>query len=81
MPASGPLPRTASWSYVRLHYGHRGRRGNYSPKELDAWAERIRALEGDVLVYFNNDSDGVVVDMLVVIEDFAGLSIDDFDFK
>ena len=48
-------PRTASWSYIRLHYGHRGRRGNYSPKELDAWAQRIRALDGDVLVYFNND--------------------------
>jgi uncharacterized protein YecE (DUF72 family) len=53
-----PLPETpitASWSYIRLHYGHRGRRGNYSSKELDAWAQRIRALEGDVLAYFNND--------------------------
>jgi len=56
--ARRPLPDppvTASWSYVRLHYGHRGRRGNYGPSELDAWAERIRALPGDVLVYFNND--------------------------
>jgi hypothetical protein len=26
-------------------------------------------------------ADGSLVDMLVVIEDFAGLSIDDFDFK
>jgi len=26
-------------------------------------------------------TDGSLVDMLVVIEDFAGLSIDDFDFK
>jgi uncharacterized protein YecE (DUF72 family) len=48
-------PVTASWSYVRLHYGHRGRRGNYSATELDAWARRIRALDGDVLVYCNND--------------------------
>jgi uncharacterized protein YecE (DUF72 family) len=48
-------PRTASWSYVRFHYGHRGRRGNYGPKELDEWAERIGALPGDVLAYFNND--------------------------
>jgi uncharacterized protein YecE (DUF72 family) len=46
---------TASWSYVRLHYGHRGRRGNYSPSELDDWAARIRRLPGDVLVYLNND--------------------------
>jgi uncharacterized protein YecE (DUF72 family) len=48
-------PVTASWHYVRLHYGHRGRRGNYGPSELDAWARRIRALRGDVLAYFNND--------------------------
>jgi uncharacterized protein YecE (DUF72 family) len=48
-------PVTASWSYVRLHYGHRGRRGNYSPTELDAWAARIAALPGETLVYLNND--------------------------
>jgi uncharacterized protein YecE (DUF72 family) len=48
-------PRTASWSYVRLHYGHRGRRGNYGPSELDEWARRIDELRGDVLAYFNND--------------------------
>jgi uncharacterized protein YecE (DUF72 family) len=56
--ARRPLPETpvtASWSYVRLHYGHRGRRGNYSDRELDAWAGRIRELPGDVLVYLNND--------------------------
>ena len=48
-------PVTASWHYLRFHYGHRGRRGNYGPSELDAWARRIRALRGDVLAYFNND--------------------------
>jgi len=51
-------PSPASWSYVRLHYGRRGRDGNYGPKELDAWAETIaaRARGGDdVLVYCNND--------------------------
>jgi uncharacterized protein YecE (DUF72 family) len=48
-------PQTASWSYVRFHYGHRGRRGNYSPTELDEWARRIGRLQGDVLAYFNND--------------------------
>ncbi len=56
--ARRPLPEepvTASWSYVRLHYGRRGRRGNYSATELDAWAGRIRALPGDALVYLNND--------------------------
>ena len=47
---------TASWSYVRFHYGHRGRRGQLQP---DASSTRgrgaIRGLRGDVLAYFNND--------------------------
>jgi uncharacterized protein YecE (DUF72 family) len=51
---------TASWRYVRLHYGSRGRRGNYSLRELEVWAERLhrwRASER-VFVYFNNDWEG-----------------------
>ena len=48
-------PRTASWSFIRFHFGHRGRRGNYSATELDEWAERVRGMRGDVLAYFNND--------------------------
>ena len=48
-------PQTASWSYVRFHFGHRGRRGNYSATELDEWARRLGRLRGDVLAYFNND--------------------------
>jgi uncharacterized protein YecE (DUF72 family) len=44
---------------VRLHYGRRGRNGNYSATELDSWADRIadwlRTGTGDVYVYFNND--------------------------
>jgi uncharacterized protein YecE (DUF72 family) len=54
-------PSPASWSFVRLHYGHRGRNGNYGPKELDAWAAEIdaRARAGaDVFVYCNNDWSG-----------------------
>src|SRR2546421_7155704 len=48
---------TADWTFVRFHYGHRGRRGNYSDSELEEWAQRIerwrRSVE--VFVYFNND--------------------------
>ena len=51
-------PSPASWSYVRFHYGHRGRDGNYGPSELDEWAERIRRMRGDVYAYFNNDWSG-----------------------
>jgi uncharacterized protein YecE (DUF72 family) len=48
---------TAGWRFVRFHYGARGRRGNYSERELDCWAERIRRwlAGGDVFAYFNND--------------------------
>jgi uncharacterized protein YecE (DUF72 family) len=48
---------TADFGYVRFHHGRRGRRGNYSPLELDQWAERIRrwSRRAPMLVYFNND--------------------------
>jgi uncharacterized protein YecE (DUF72 family) len=48
---------TAAWTFVRFHYGSRGRRGNYSETELREWAGRLRAwsAEVDVFAYFNND--------------------------
>jgi uncharacterized protein YecE (DUF72 family) len=48
---------TASWRYVRFHYGSRGRGGNYSRGELETWAQRLHrwSREGDVYAYFNND--------------------------
>ena len=48
---------TAAWTFVRFHYGHRGRRGNYAESELEAWAERFERWreEVEILVYFNND--------------------------
>ena len=55
---------TADWTLVRLHHGHRGRRGNYSATELDEWARRIQRWNrrAEVLVYFNNDWEGFAVD-------------------
>src|SRR6185312_15008563 len=55
-----PFELTADWTYVRFHYGRRGRRGNYSDTELRAWAERLAdaAAEAEVLAYFNNDWEG-----------------------
>jgi uncharacterized protein YecE (DUF72 family) len=48
---------TADWTFVRFHYGSRGRRGNYSERELREWAARLRDWSGraDVFAYFNND--------------------------
>jgi uncharacterized protein YecE (DUF72 family) len=48
---------TTDWTLIRFHFGRRGRRGNYSAAELDAWAQRIHGWRRDVevLAYFNND--------------------------
>jgi uncharacterized protein YecE (DUF72 family) len=54
---------TADWTLVRFHYGHRGRRGNYSPAEIETWARRIAQWrrEVEVFAYFNNDWEGFAV--------------------
>jgi uncharacterized protein YecE (DUF72 family) len=48
---------TADWTFVRFHYGSRGRRGNYSEGELREWASKFRQWreQVDVFAYFNND--------------------------
>ncbi|MFN2629776.1 MAG: DUF72 domain-containing protein [Gaiellaceae bacterium] len=48
---------TADFTFVRFHYGSRGRRGNYSRAELEDWAQRLELWSEsvDVLAYFNND--------------------------
>ena len=54
---------TADWTFLRLHYGGRGRRGNYSQRELETWRRRLvqwrRRVE--VFAYFNNDWEGFAV--------------------
>jgi uncharacterized protein YecE (DUF72 family) len=48
---------TAGWTFIRFHYGSRGRGGNYSERELEEWARRIEGWREsvDVYAYFNND--------------------------
>jgi uncharacterized protein YecE (DUF72 family) len=48
---------TAPFTYVRFHYGSRGRRGNYSEAELREWADRFTGWgsEVEIFAYFNND--------------------------
>jgi uncharacterized protein YecE (DUF72 family) len=54
---------TADWTFVRFHYGTRGRNGNYSEAELAEWARRIEAWakEREVFAYFNNDWEGYAI--------------------
>jgi uncharacterized protein YecE (DUF72 family) len=51
---------TADFTFVRFHYGTRGRAGNYSQAELETWKRRIAAWRSraEVLAYFNNDWQG-----------------------
>jgi uncharacterized protein YecE (DUF72 family) len=58
--ARRPLPEArpaGEIAYLRLHFGARGRRGNYSPTELDQWRRRIAAWRArrEVFAYLNND--------------------------
>ena len=56
-------PLTTDWTFIRFHYGARGRRGNYSEPELREWAARISELREAVAVhaYFNNDWEAFAV--------------------
>jgi uncharacterized protein YecE (DUF72 family) len=57
LPAARPAGPLA---YLRLHYGSRGREGNYSSAELDRWRRRLAAWRArrEVFVYLNNDWQG-----------------------
>jgi uncharacterized protein YecE (DUF72 family) len=54
LPDARPAGRVA---YLRLSYGRRGRRGNYSSAELARWRRRLAAWrrDRDVYAYLNND--------------------------
>ncbi len=54
---------TADWTFVRFHYGARGRKGNYSDRELETWKRRLASwrARAEVFAYFNNDWEGYAV--------------------
>jgi uncharacterized protein YecE (DUF72 family) len=70
------LEPTTDWMYVRFHHGARGVRGNYSPAELESWAERIRCWRrrGDVYAYFNNDWEAFAVRNAQRLQQLVGAS-------
>jgi uncharacterized protein YecE (DUF72 family) len=55
-----PHELTSDFTLIRFHWGHRGRRGNYSDAEIAEWAARIERLRAKaaVFAYFNNDWEG-----------------------
>jgi uncharacterized protein YecE (DUF72 family) len=66
---------TADWTFVRLHHGSRGRRGNYSDAELETWKRRIARWRRrvEVFAYFNNDWNAYAVRNALKLK--AGLSV------
>jgi uncharacterized protein YecE (DUF72 family) len=70
---------TADFAFVRFHHGSRGLRGNYSDRELDEWAERVRAWaeRGDVFAYFNNDWEGFAPRNALGLKERLGLESPD----
>jgi uncharacterized protein YecE (DUF72 family) len=61
---------TTDWTLVRLHHGRRGRRGNYSEREIDEWARRLTQWRrrAEAFVYFNNDWEGFAVSNAVSLK-------------
>jgi uncharacterized protein YecE (DUF72 family) len=60
----GPLVRTASWVFVRMHEGTAAPHPSYGTRALHTWTDRIAELWGtgaDGYVYFNNDHFGCAV--------------------
>jgi len=51
---------TTDFTFVRLHSGTRGLRGNYSEAELEEWARRFEewSQRAAIYAYFNNDWEG-----------------------
>ena len=66
---------TADFTFVRFHYGTRGRNGNYSHRELDEWAERLArwSREAEVFAYFNNDWEGYAIENALYLKERMGL--------
>jgi uncharacterized protein YecE (DUF72 family) len=66
---------TAGWTFIRFHYGSRGRNGNYSERELEEWARRIEEWRqrADVFAYFNNDWQGFAVRNGLRLKELLGL--------
>ncbi len=56
--------RTTDWTFIRFHYGRRGRNGKYSDSELDTWARRLGQWRRDteIYAYFNNDWRGYALE-------------------
>jgi len=74
--SQSPAVLTASLTYVRLHRPHQAYTGSYTQRQLVAWAERLRAWDGEgqeVYVFFDNDQQACAVhDALALQQQLSG---------
>jgi uncharacterized protein YecE (DUF72 family) len=70
---------TTGWTLLRFHHGRRGRRGNYSRRELQTWVRRIRQWRRrvEVYAYFNNDWEAFAVRNGLWLADALGVRAGD----
>ena len=56
-PPNGPGSHSTDrdWTFIRFHYGHRERRGNYSETKLEWRRGCATSVRAEVFAYFNND--------------------------
>jgi len=71
-----PVVATARLAYVRFHGSAAGKyQGKYTPQQLHAWAEKLRALSHDtetVWAFFNNDTHGYAVENACQLSELLG---------
>jgi uncharacterized protein YecE (DUF72 family) len=68
--------RTTGWTFIRFHYGRKGRKGNYSYPELETWGRRLAQWRRttEIYGYFNNDWSGYAPENALKLK--ASLSLD-----
>jgi len=64
---------TTDFVYIRLHGSQKLYASDYSEKELEIWARKIKAWGKDTYVYFDNDFGGYAVKNAKRLKDMLGI--------
>jgi len=65
---------TSDFVYIRLHGSKKLYASEYSEKELQAWAKKIKEWGKDTYLYFDNDFEGYAVKNAKRLKEILGLS-------
>lgn len=69
------LEVTAPFAYIRMHNGGYENESNYTPAQLEWWANKVQEFlkAADVYVYFNNDFKGFAVHNALQLKELVGV--------